>query len=337
MKKTRSVTSTAPTRVDLAGGTLDIWPLNLFFENPVTLNMAVTINVSARASLRSDGKVILVSEDQGKRVEFASMKEVNHKNQLPLLSRLAAHFVEAGGVEIVTRSEAPAGAGLAGSSALNIAVCGALSKLTGKKIAPLKLIDIAKDIEAALLHVPTGLQDYGAAVFGGVNAFGFPPGGMTREPVETGDELGKRLVLFYSGQSRNSGINNWEMFKRVIDRHAPTMTKFARISNCAQAAFGSLKRGDWDDFEKAVAGEWKARKALFPAISTKVIDASIQAGMKAGAKAARICGAGGGGCFFLLCDERKRAAVAKAVEARGPKLLPFGLSRAGLKVYNSAK
>src|SRR5262249_30290481 len=35
------VEATAPTRIDLAGGTLDIWPLYLFHPGSVTVNVAV--------------------------------------------------------------------------------------------------------------------------------------------------------------------------------------------------------------------------------------------------------------------------------------------------------
>jgi D-glycero-alpha-D-manno-heptose-7-phosphate kinase len=37
------VSATAPCRVDLAGATLDIWPLYLFHERVVTVNFAVDI------------------------------------------------------------------------------------------------------------------------------------------------------------------------------------------------------------------------------------------------------------------------------------------------------
>jgi D-glycero-alpha-D-manno-heptose-7-phosphate kinase len=36
------IESKAPTRVDLAGGTLDIWPLYLFHPGAVTVNAAIT-------------------------------------------------------------------------------------------------------------------------------------------------------------------------------------------------------------------------------------------------------------------------------------------------------
>ncbi|VAX24330.1 D,D-heptose 7-phosphate kinase [hydrothermal vent metagenome] len=336
MSSLKKVIATAPTRIDLAGGTLDIWPLNVFFDNPVTVNMAIDIKVYATVISRKDRKVVLTSEDLKKRVEFKNIESVHHRHALGLLSRLATFFImDNAGVEITTKSNAPSGAGLAGSSALNIALCGALSKFTGTNLRKDKLINVAKDVEAALLGVPTGLQDYGAAVYGGVNAFHFPLGGMEREKLaDRNRELEKSILLFYSGASRSSGINNWEMMKRVIAKDKKTIHKFVKISECAKEVVAAIKAGNIADVEKAVDMEWKARKALFPQISTKTIDLSITAGKRAGAKSARICGAGGGGCFFLMAEPELHQKVISSVERFGAKNLSFKTCKSGLKLYN---
>lgn len=333
------VVACAPTRIDLAGGTLDIWPLNLFFDSALTVNMAVSITVTATVSARTDGKVVLESKDQETRVEFANAGAIHHNHRLGLLSRIAGKFVRDGrGYSAVTESTAPAGAGLAGSSALNIALCVAFSEATGQKLSSREIIETAKDVEAAHLRIPTGLQDYGAAVYGGVSAFHFPPGGMERERLDGAAQwLAENVVLFYSGASRSSGINNWEMFKRVTDNHKPTVAKFAKIAGLAVLARDALLEKDYDAFTSTVSEEWKTRKSLFPEISTPLIDRAITAGKRAGAKSARICGAGGGGCFFLIAGPKERGKVIESVTAHGARHLPFRVSRQGVGVYNSRR
>ncbi len=330
-----TVTATAPTRIDLAGGTLDIWPLNLLFDNPVTLNMAIDITATATVSSRKDGKVELESVDQNIKHKFSSRNAIDHNHKLGLLSRVAKHFLKGPGpgVNVKTVSLAPAGAGLAGSSALNIALCGAFAAHTGVKLSRSKLIDTAKDIEAALLRVPTGLQDYGASVYGFAHAFTFPPGGMERERLKGSAKwLEENVALFYSGKQRVSGINNWEMIKRVIDKDRSAIAKFKKIARFAGMAHQALVEHDFARFQKAVEAEWGVRRSLFPSISTPAIDKAIARGKKAGASGARICGAGGGGCFFLLVEPEKRQGVIEAVEAEGPQKLSFALSSKGLQV-----
>ena len=55
------IRSSAPTRIDLAGGTLDIWPLYLFHENAQTLNAAISLRAHAEIVPRTDGRIVLES------------------------------------------------------------------------------------------------------------------------------------------------------------------------------------------------------------------------------------------------------------------------------------
>ena len=334
MTKRRTVEATAPARIDLAGGTLDIWPLNLMFQPSMTVNMAVTIMAKAVVEPRKDRKVILASEDQGIRVEFGSLASVHHDHKLGLVSRLVGRFAkDGGGFTVTTSGQSPAGAGLGGSSSLAIALCSALSWHTGARMNKAGLLNIAKDVEAAHLGIPTGLQDYLAALYGGANVFHFPAGGFVRERIspDMSTQLENRIALFYSGASRSSGINNWEMFRLVMEKDKKTVRLFGRIAEHAREASSALAREDFPGFTKAVKEEWATRKKLFPSISTPAIDSAMKAGFKAGAEAARICGAGGGGCFFMIAPEGLMDEAAGAVEKAGAQRLSYRISRAGVK------
>ena len=65
----KQIRSSAPTQIDWAGGTLDIWPLYLFHEGAQTLNAAISLRAHAEIVERTDGKVRLESVDTAKTVE----------------------------------------------------------------------------------------------------------------------------------------------------------------------------------------------------------------------------------------------------------------------------
>ena len=113
---------TSPTRIDLAGGTIDIWPLYLFHPGAQTLNAAISVRATARLESRDDGRIAIRSEDTGVSLEADDWRELWDRKELRLLSFLV-HFFEARGITLTTSSQSPAGAGIAGSSALNVAVC----------------------------------------------------------------------------------------------------------------------------------------------------------------------------------------------------------------------
>ena len=213
------VDARAPARVDLAGGTVDIWPLYLFHAGAQTVNIAIRCYASCVIETRADRRIVFVSQDQEIRETYESLTDLGLKTSaLPLVRELVMFFEPRRGVTIKTTSHVPAGAGLGGSSALNIALCGALARVTGKHYTRTQLLEIAKNVEAIVIRVPTGWQDYFPALYGGANAVHLERDGAKRErlPLSTHD-LERRFVLCYTGQPRNSAINNWEVMKAHID------------------------------------------------------------------------------------------------------------------------
>ena len=182
------IESSAPTRVDLAGGTIDIPPLFLFHEGASTVNFAVSMMARCRIETREDDRIVLESVDQKTKVEtsVANIDSLKNEPKLTLLSKLVYFFRPNTGFHMTTESEAPAGAGLAGSSTLNIACIGALNKLVGDRYSDDRFIPIAANVECQVIKVPTGFQDYYSAQYGGVASIHFGPEGITREtPART--------------------------------------------------------------------------------------------------------------------------------------------------------
>jgi D-glycero-alpha-D-manno-heptose-7-phosphate kinase len=350
------IESQAPTRIDLAGGTIDIWPLYLFHESAVTVNLAVNIYAKTKIKLRKDKKIIIESKDLKKIIKFASLDKVKHNHSLSLVTRLVSFFKPGSGIYIETDCESPAGAGLAGSSALNISLCAALNSLTGNnplsppllrgnKYSKKELITIAKNIEAQVIRVPTGDQDYYPAMFGGLNIIELSAEGVKAERINIDyEKLEKRIILCYSGSSRNSGINNWEIFKRHIDGDKEIFKNLEAIRRTAikmkSAVIPPFKRGgtggvDFSMFSRLVGEEWENRKRLWKAVSTPEIERLINIAMKNGAISAKVCGAGGGGCIIFLSEPERQEKIKSAIRSAGGKILDYRIDKDGTKVKYS--
>ena len=325
------IETSAPTRIDLAGGTIDIWPLYLFHPGAQTLNAAISLRATARIESRSDERIVIRSEDTGVTVEASDWRELRERRELRLLS-LLVYFFQTRGITLTTSSQSPAGAGIAGSSALNVAVCGALADWNRRHYDAEALLQIAMNVEAQTIAVPTGLQDYRPALYGGIAALELDVDGIHRVPLEVDvRELESRIVLCYTGEPRNSGTNNWEITKKHIDGDRHVFDCFERIRDTASAMRERLTRGDWNGVGAAIVEEWENRKRLAPGVTTPAIEALIGRAMAAGANAAKVCGAGGGGCLFCYGPPSKRAAIAEALAAGGARLLDFTIERDGLR------
>jgi D-glycero-alpha-D-manno-heptose-7-phosphate kinase len=333
------ITAQSPCRVDLAGGTLDIWPLYLFHANAVTVNFAVDRYTSCELTTRADSAIVLRSTDQKAEETFASIGDLAaaKKYRLPLVSYVLRYFRPTSGLELSTNSQAPAGGGISGSSALIITVASALNKLTGAGYNIEKIREIAQNIEAQIIRVPTGCQDYYPAMYGGVSAIELTEAGIIRKeiPVDQ-DDFNSRIVLAYTGEPRNSGINNWEVTKAHINADKAVHKNFEKIAAISHALRGAMEKADWPEVARLIREEWSHRRRNAPGITTDLIDRLVEVTRKAGAKAAKVCGAGGGGCVFFLVEPDAKHRVSGAIEAEGAKVLPVKVAPRGVRVRTVA-
>jgi D-glycero-alpha-D-manno-heptose-7-phosphate kinase len=331
------IESKAPTRIDLAGGTLDIWPLYLFHEGSLTVNCAITRYASCAIETApvSSRRIVLISRDTNRKESFSSLEALcqARRYKLPLLAELVKFFRPAGGFTLTTDSEAPAGAGIGGSSAMAVAICAALDRLTAAGLRREDWIHISRDIEAVVIRVPTGTQDHYPPAFGGAAAILLAPGGERRESLACDlDDLERRLVLCYTGKPRQHGINNWEVFKRHVDGDRRVARNLEKIAVIARQVRTALERNEWDELGRLVREEWNFRRRNLKSISTPLVERIISSARRQGALAGKLCGAGGGGCLTLVIDPESRARVEKVITETGGTLLPLRIDREGVFV-----
>lgn len=356
--------SRAPVRIDLAGGTVDIWPLFLLLDRPTTVNVGIDLYADTELKVKvpknsaDRGTALLRSQDQKVELRIPT-REIETANVPPTLilhQRLLAYFLErrrnlvgsdlSNELEITlsTLARSPAGAGLGGSSALSISLIGALEAWAKNRTAiePQvdgdRLITVARDIETRILGVPAGLQDYFGAMYGGLQSIAWNVSAHQRswlaEDVLNG--LESRLLVFYSGQSRNSGINNWLLFKGLIDKDPKVREKFELISRSARLLDQALRTKNWIGAGDAIADEWAVRRTLAEGISIPEIDRAFDIAAAHGVRSVKICGAGGGGCFFVFVpnadSELKEKLLREITEISGVRSLSCRVVSHGLQV-----
>jgi D-glycero-alpha-D-manno-heptose-7-phosphate kinase len=326
------LTSSAPTRIDLAGGTIDIWPLYLFHDGASTVNAAISLRAHVEVESRPAGGVELRSIDTNCTVSASSWADLEGTGALALVALLARYY-RLENSTLTTRGESPAGAGIAGSSALTIAACGALARWTGSREDPEHLLQVAMNVECQAIRVPTGVQDYRPALYGGIASIELGVAGIRRAAIDVDPrELERRIVLAYTGAPRHSGTNNWEIMKHHIDGDRHIFDCFERIRDTAAAMRTALERGDWDGVGRQIAIEWDNRKRLAPGVTTPTIDDLVARASAAGATAAKVCGAGGGGCLFCYGPPASRTAIADALASGGARLLDYQIEAEGLRL-----
>ncbi len=307
-------------RVDLAGGTLDIWPLGLLHRGARTVNVAVDLAVTVAVAPSPDGR-FRVHQD-GAAVDAVSAAELTGVPGGELLG-LVAEELDLPPVELTVTSGSPRGAGLGASSALVMAAIAAAEAWRGEAASPPeRRAALARDLEARLMGLPTGRQDHFPAVLGGALEIRHTAGGERWRRLEVDLEaLGDCLLVAYSGRSHFSAGTNWQIIRRRLDGDADTVARFEAIAEVAARLPRLLEAGDFQAAGRLMAQDWEQRRGLADGVSTAAIERLLGAAAGAGAWGGKACGAGGGGCVAVLAPAELRRAVANALTASGGKLL----------------
>jgi D-glycero-alpha-D-manno-heptose-7-phosphate kinase len=310
----KKVTVRAPVRADLAGGTLDLWPLYLFHPGARTVNVAISFYAETEVEEIAGGGIEIDLTDQNYQHRYTTLHELGADPTAALIYRVMEHFHALDGVRVTTRTDAPRGSGLGGSSALAVTLVRALAELSDQRAEEDELVALVRDLETRLLGVPAGIQDYYPPVYGGIASLHLEPGAVRRHEIPLPiEKLAEHFVLHYTGVAHFSGTNNWEMYKRQIDGKKRVHRGFERITASAIEMERALIAGDMRAAGAALEHEWANRKALIAGISTPEIDAAIDAAVGAGAWAGKVCGAGGGGCIVFLTPPDRRQDVVRAL------------------------
>lgn len=337
-----AILARSPTRVDLAGGTLDIAPLTRILQHKTTVNFGITLDAQVSISACGEGYHIK-SLDQNLEL-VGTWADVMEDSRLPLFSKLLHCFWHKTlpSLQIEVRAKSPAGAGLGGSSCLAIAFASALLRARTEVGLPLllsdsELVQTVQDVETGVIKVPTGCQDYWGGLRGGINLIHYPLGGTSVETLRGQDifALKDMLILCYSGVSRASGKNNWAIFNKAFEGDKTTLSILNEMGLIATNMASAVREGAWKDVFKLSESEWNLRVKLWSDIETVETRAIAQAAKSKGAMFSRICGAGGGGVMAVFADPNCREEVSRALASAGGKILDGTVSLEGTVVKGS--
>lgn len=320
-------------RVDLAGGTLDIWPLGLLHPGARTVNLAVDLPVEvelARPTAPHGGYVVVQGDD---RREARSAAGLIEHPATSLVGRVA-EALDLPPFEARLSSASPRGGGLGASSAMVVGLIAGAEELFGRpRSAPARLAVLGRDLEARMMALPTGVQDHHAALLGGLLDIRYTVGGdsVHRLPLDE-ETLGASLVLAFTGQSHFSAGQNWQIVRRRMEGEPEVTGLLQGIADTASDLVKALEAGDLPAAGALVAREWSHRRRLAEGVSTPGIEDLLARARSAGAWGGKACGAGGGGCIVVLAPPERRIDVEAALTAGGATLLAARPVSGGLTI-----
>ncbi len=318
----------APTRVDLSGGTLDIWPLFCFYEKPKTINFAIDGYVEIKISLLNSNFFI---KEEEKVFEFKNLKQMM-EGQFKLYALVFSYF-NLKGIKIEILKVPPKFSGLGGSSSLLMCLLKGLFFLFDKKVSNSFLISLGKDLEAKNMGYPTGTQDFYPPLYGGILCINYELGKERIEKIKGLKEIEKYILIYNTGVKHHSGSQNFDVIKKAIEKKDGFVWKnLKEISRITNDMYNFIKKRDFKKVGLLMKEEWDSRKELSSSFNHPEIDKAIEVAKKVGVWGWKPCGAAGGGSICFLVPEERKETFKNNLNLLKGEVLPYNIVWKGLDI-----
>ena len=337
-----SVHARAPVRIDFAGGWSDV-PDFADLEGGAVVNAAINLHVHVECLTRAEGGGYrLHAEDIGERVFLRSAVDIEYNGKLDIHKAALNMLPVTGGVEIITSSDVPAGSGLGGSGALDVALLQALALCRREKYEALELAELGFQLEARELKLAGGRQDQYAAALGGFHELLFGADDNVRvRPLdldsEVADDLSNHVALVYTGQSHFSSKTHDRVWESYRSNRGEIGDAVRAMRDLVAPLSDALEAREWREVARLVDENWRQQQRLDATICTEGTQKIEAAARHAGAWGIKATGAGAGGCLVVLGPPDRQEEIHRATELAGGQILNWSFDPDGVTGWRTER
>jgi D-glycero-alpha-D-manno-heptose-7-phosphate kinase len=336
----RIIRARVPVRISYSGGGTD---MSYYFDHfpGAVLSSTITKYCTASVLVRDDQKIQLRSKDFGLEYEADSLADIGFGDQLDLVKSAVKIMQPSFGFELETQSDIDVGTGLGGSSAMTVAIIGALNQFRNEKRLDLyDIADLAYQSERLNLGISGGWQDQYSTAFGGFNWIDFRQNEVLVNPLRINREiileLKYNLMLFRFGGSHDSGKIQEQNSNDFNISDKDRMDNFTKMTSLAVEMKEYLLKGKVKKFGDLLDASWQLKKS-FSTASNSFVDGLYALARKEGALGGKVLGAGHAGYILIYSSPKFHKAIKDAFAEKGAKLEVFDYSEYGLEVWSTSR
>ncbi|MEA1993510.1 MAG: hypothetical protein U9N35_03830 [Euryarchaeota archaeon] len=303
------VSFSAPARVDLSGGAADMFGFS-------TLSTAIDLRARVTIDEYSNGISIKIGDTEEKisrEITFGTKTDII-KSIIQRFDLLKENFM------ITVDTSVPPSSGLGGSASITVAAIAALNKRFELGLNTYQIAEHAQRCESLEMEMRNGYQDWYAAAFGGTLFMDFKNKNnleIDQEPFAVVENLTEytdlQLVVAHTGVKHSSDLSNEKLYAKYKEGNGKVVTLIKKLDKLTRKARNTLIRDDLDlligivDENQEIIREFNR--------SGKENEELIETALENGAAAAKVTGAGCGGCIAALCrTKRDKKKVAESLQ-----------------------
>jgi galactokinase/mevalonate kinase-like predicted kinase len=311
-----AVRASAPARANLIGNPSDQYG---------GCTLACTVPLRARVVLLPAGTASLESGEL--RATLADPGDLAPRGDRLDLGRAVLRSLQGPlpPLRIRYESEIPLASGMAGSTALVVALLRALLHWRGER-APLHVVaERAREIERAQMGVTCGYVDQYMAAFGGYRFVDFrgktPGGSWATEPFATAEplEAPAPFVLGFTGVRHSSDSVHRPVQARWLEGDPAVVRGYRRCAELGRLGKRALLLEDWAELGALMNENHAIVRELGASGASN--ERLIAAALAAGAPGAKLAGAGDGGTIVALWPDPDASRLEGALRAAGAAAL----------------
>lgn len=309
----------APGRAGIIGNPTDMYGGSV---------LSCSVDMRARVTLKADAKLTLVSG--GEECAIASRADLRPQGDRFDVARAVLEYLRLPTLNcrVEYESEIPMRSGLAGSTALVVALLQAFLTWQGESRDLYRLAEGARYVELHYLKVVCGYQDAYMCTFGGLNYMDFRGKQFYRheeaELFATMEPLASFVpelpfLLAFTGVQHASGAVHRPIRERWLEGEPAVVQGYERITEIARAGKKALLLRDWASLGRLMNENHAIQRDLGG--SGESNERLIAASLQAGALGAKLAGAGDGGTIIALWPWPNTEPLEKALREAGASAL----------------
>ncbi len=315
MNSERQIICSAPGRAGIIGNPTDMYGGSV---------LSCSVSMRARVALTPADTLTLVTN--GQECNISSREDLRPRRDLFDLARAILDYMRLPRLacRVEYESEIPLRSGLAGSTALVVALLKGLLAWQSQLLNPYRLAEMARYIELNHLKVVCGYQDAYMCTFGGLNYMDFRGKQFYREAeaelLATIEPLAPYveqlpLVLGFTGVRHSSGAVHKPIRERWLEGEPTVVAGYRRITEIARLGKKAILHEDWPLLGELMNENHAIQRDLGG--SGESNERLIAAALEAGALGAKLAGAGDGGTIIALWLDDDISPLEKALRQAG--------------------
>jgi len=319
----RRLVCSAPGRAGIIGNPTDMYGGSVL---SCSIGMRARVTMTSLDRRRSGAGPEIVLETQGEECRIASRADLRPREDRFDIVRAVLDYMHLPPLacRVSYESQIPLRSGMAGSTALLVALVQAFLSWQGERPNRYHLAERVRYIELNYLKVVCGYQDAYMCTFGGLNYMDFRGKQFYRqaeaELFATVEPLGEHVaelpfVLGYTGIQHASSAVHKPIRERWLDGEAAVVDGYRRITEIARMGKKAIILGDWPLLGRLMNENHAIQRDLGGSGDSN--ERLIAAALEAGALGAKLAGAGDGGTIIALWPGEDRNRLEAALVEAG--------------------